>query len=73
LTGYGGREWLRSFIANPDAPEHYGSTDHNAMPAFEKSLSEQEIDLIARWLINDYYMSREKQQSPEKKPAEESP
>jgi ubiquinol-cytochrome c reductase cytochrome b subunit len=60
LTGYGGRAWLRSFIANPDAPEHYGSTGHNAMPAFEKSLTEQEIDLIARWLIDDYYLPQER-------------
>lgn len=73
LTGYGGRAWLRSFIANPGAPEHYGSTEHNAMPAFEKSLREQEIDLIARWLIGDYYKSKEQTQTPEQIPAAGQP
>ncbi|HSG69015.1 MAG TPA: cytochrome b N-terminal domain-containing protein [Planctomycetaceae bacterium] len=73
LTGYGGRAWLRSFIANPGAPEHYGSTEHNAMPAFEKSLREQEIDLIARWLIGDYYKSKEQPQAPEQIPAAGQP
>ena len=70
LTGYGSRAWLRSFIANPDASEHYGNTGHNAMPAFEKSLSEREIDLIARWLISDYYKSDDKEPSIEAVEAE---
>jgi quinol-cytochrome oxidoreductase complex cytochrome b subunit/mono/diheme cytochrome c family protein len=74
LTGYGGRAWLRHFIADPGAPENYGSTDgHNAMPSFGKSLSEPEIDLIARWLIFDYYINKEKAGSPEQGQESEQP
>ena len=57
LTGYGGEEWLKSFISNPAAEEHYGYGDKNAMPAFEDSLSERDLNLLVKWMINDYYKS----------------
>lgn len=30
------------------------------MPAFEDSLPERELDLLVRWMLNDYYVSAEK-------------
>ena len=53
LTGYGSSDWLQAFIANPSS--HYGDT--NAMPGFSGQLSPQELELIARWLAEDYYQS----------------
>jgi len=60
LTGYAGQEWLKSFISNPGTEQHYGYGDKNAMPAFEDSLPERELDLLVRWMLNDYYVSAEK-------------
>lgn len=58
LTGYASRAWLESFIKNPAAPEHYGyEEDMNAMPAFETQLTEQELELLVRWMVGDYYRS----------------
>jgi ubiquinol-cytochrome c reductase cytochrome b subunit len=55
LTGYASKEWLRSFIKNPATKEHYGFTaGHNAMPGFETQLTEQELELLIRWMLHDY-------------------
>lgn len=51
LTGYGGVNWLRSFVADPAA--YYD--DHNAMPAFATQLTEHEMDMVVRWMAGDYY------------------
>jgi mono/diheme cytochrome c family protein len=51
LTGYGGKDWLKQMLLNPDA--HYGET--NAMPAFHGQLSDHELDMITRWIVGDYY------------------
>jgi ubiquinol-cytochrome c reductase cytochrome b subunit len=51
LTGYGGVNWLRSFVANP--AEVYG--EHNAMPEFASQLTEHELDMVVRWMAGDYY------------------
>ncbi len=53
LTGYGGADWLRRFIADPGLPTNYG--EHNHMPAFKTQISERELDLLVRWLTGDYY------------------
>jgi ubiquinol-cytochrome c reductase cytochrome b subunit len=54
LTGYGSTSWLKSFISNPQA--HYAGGDgNNAMPAFADQLSEHELELLARWLSENYY------------------
>ena len=53
LTGYGSEDWLRSFISNPGAEEHYG--EQNAMPAFAERLSPEQLDLLVRWLRQDWY------------------
>lgn len=58
LTNYGGNEWLRAFIADPQS--HYaGEYGNNAMPAFAEQLSPLEIDLLARWMTGDYYLPEE--------------
>lgn len=51
LTGYGGREWLRSFISDPAAM--YGA--NNAMPAFGNQLTPHEMEMLVRWMVGDYY------------------
>lgn len=51
LTGYGGREWLRSFISDPAAV--YGA--NNAMPAFGNQLTPHEMEMLVRWMVGDYY------------------
>jgi len=56
LTGYGSREWLVKFLANPAHPNFYG--DHNdRMPAFgeKQILDAQSIGLLADWLRGDWY------------------
>lgn len=56
LTNYGGVDWLKAFIANPQA--HYaGDSGNNAMPAFADQLSPHELDMLARWLAGDYYVA----------------
>lgn len=58
LTGYGGVDWLKKFIADPQA--HYaGDSGNNAMPAFGEQLSAQELEMVARWLARDYYVPAE--------------
>jgi ubiquinol-cytochrome c reductase cytochrome b subunit len=55
LAGYGSREWLTSFIANPEHGRFYGKgNDH--MPRFgeDKVLSAPDIALIADWLRGDW-------------------
>ncbi len=58
LSRYGSQDWLTQMLLNPDA--HYG--DSNAMPAFHGQLSDQELKMISRWIVGDYY-----------KPLKESP
>jgi len=72
LTGYAGEAWLKSFISNPGAEKHYGYGDKNAMPAFEDSLTERELDLLVRWMIHDYYVADESSHS-EAHPEQEHP
>ncbi|MEZ6068511.1 MAG: cytochrome b N-terminal domain-containing protein [Planctomycetaceae bacterium] len=59
LTGYMGAEWIEKFIANPAdyyRGEYYGGdVSSNAMPAFGEQLSEHDRQMIARWLVGDYY------------------
>ncbi|QDT52980.1 Menaquinol-cytochrome c reductase cytochrome b subunit [Caulifigura coniformis] len=62
LTGYGGKDWLKQMLLNPDA--HYGES--NAMPAFHGQLSDHELDMITRWIIGEYYL-------PPEEPTKESP
>ena len=56
LTGYGSREWLVAFISNPGHGRFYGERN-DRMPAYldEKSLTPQEIGLVADWLRGEWY------------------
>lgn len=54
LTGYGSQQAMREFIKNPGLEKHYGYDDKNAMPAFESQLTEDELDLLVRWMVGDY-------------------
>lgn len=58
LTGYGGETWLRAFIADPGADKFYGTTT-NAMPAFADQLTEQDFELLVRWLSGNNALVRD--------------
>ncbi len=57
LTGYGSREWLRAFIADPAHARFFGE-NNDRMPSYipEKSLSEKEIGLVADWLRGEWFV-----------------
>lgn len=58
LTGYGGTQWLKDFIADPQS--HYaGEFGNNAMPGFAQQLSPQQLEMVARWLARDYHGAEE--------------
>ncbi len=59
LTGYGSREWLVAFITNPEHERFYGDRN-DRMPAFgeEKSLTSQEIGLVADWIRGEWYVPK---------------
>ena len=52
LTGYAGYDWLKEFIKNPAHGDFYG--ENNLMPAFETKLTEEQIELLVRWMVGDY-------------------
>lgn len=55
LTGYGSRDWLIAFIADPSAEAHYGKRN-DRMPEFGQGiLSETEIGFLADWLRGDWF------------------
>lgn len=54
LTGYAGQDWLKKFIADPQA--HYaGESGNNAMPGFKDQLSPKDLDMLVKYLTGDYY------------------
>jgi mono/diheme cytochrome c family protein len=53
LTGYGSAAWLKAFINNPGGHLQYPSS--NTMPAYDKVLTPEEIDLLVRWMVGNYY------------------
>lgn len=56
MAKYGSATWLRDFIRNPGAARHYG--EKNQMPAYAvEKLSDQELDLLVRWMTGDYLPS----------------
>ncbi len=58
LTGYAGHDWLKRFLRTPGHPDFYG--DNNAMLAFDTlRLSEEELDLLVKWMTDDYYRAEE--------------
>jgi ubiquinol-cytochrome c reductase cytochrome b subunit len=55
LTGYGSRDWLVAYLADPAHPRFYGK-DNDRMPAFGASgrLSPHDLGLLADWLRGDW-------------------
>ncbi len=62
LTGYGSRDWLANFIANPEHESFYPETN-DRMPAFAPNaespttnrLSPSELELLVSWLRGEWY------------------
>jgi ubiquinol-cytochrome c reductase cytochrome b subunit len=56
LTGFGSREWLTAFIADPAHPRFFGA-NNDKMPSFGKEgrLTPAEIGLLADWLRGEWY------------------
>ena len=52
LSGYGSAAWLKSFLSNPGAGQHYAGK--NQMPAYAKRMTPSELQLLVRWLTGDY-------------------
>lgn len=52
MKGYGSLEWLTLMIAEPDHETRYRAAgrERARMPRFREKLSEQEIELLARWV-----------------------
>jgi ubiquinol-cytochrome c reductase cytochrome b subunit len=53
LTGYASEEWLRDFLLNPGAKQHYG--ERNAMPSYKDRMSEKDLDILLRWMRHRWY------------------
>jgi ubiquinol-cytochrome c reductase cytochrome b subunit len=74
LVNYGSKEWLKSFLADPGNARHYG--DKNRMPKFEGRFTDQELDLLVRWMRKDYLpteLGPDKVQEPSLGAAAETP
>ncbi|TWT55838.1 Menaquinol-cytochrome c reductase cytochrome b subunit [Thalassoglobus neptunius] len=55
LTGYGGTEWVLQMVADPQA--HYaGEYGNNAMPGFADQMTHQELEMVSKWLAEDFYV-----------------
>jgi ubiquinol-cytochrome c reductase cytochrome b subunit len=54
LTGWGSREWLVGIIADPTHERFYGDSN-DRMPAFEKTMSREQIGILADWLRGQWY------------------
>ncbi|MDB4691133.1 cytochrome b N-terminal domain-containing protein [Verrucomicrobia bacterium] len=56
LTGYGSREWMKSFISDPGQKRFYGE-NNDRMPSFltEGILTPTEIGLLVDWLRQDWF------------------
>jgi ubiquinol-cytochrome c reductase cytochrome b subunit len=54
LTGYGSKQWLAEIVGNPAHPKFYGE-NNDRMPAYEKTLSPQQIELLVRFLRGEWY------------------
>jgi ubiquinol-cytochrome c reductase cytochrome b subunit len=58
LTGWAGREWLVGIIANPTHERFYGDSN-DRMPAFEKSMPREQIEILAAWMRGEWYRGAE--------------
>jgi len=54
LTGWAGRDWLVGIIADPTHERFYGDSN-DRMPAFQKAMPREQIEILADWLRGDWY------------------
>lgn len=52
INQYLSKAWLIDFIKDAGHDQFYGS--RNRMPAFRGKLSDDELQLLVRWLVGDY-------------------
>lgn len=53
LTGLYSKAWLKDFLSHPARSQHYAAK--NQMPGFADRLSDEELDLLVRWMLKDYH------------------
>jgi ubiquinol-cytochrome c reductase cytochrome b subunit len=55
LTDFASKAWLVAFISDPSHPRFFGDKN-DRMPSFgkDKTLSEQEIGIVADWLRGEW-------------------
>ena len=56
LAKYASLAWLKDFIRHPDAARHYGAKNQMVVYSSQK-LSDENLDLLVRWMTNDYTAS----------------
>jgi ubiquinol-cytochrome c reductase cytochrome b subunit len=54
LTGWAGRDWLVGIIADPTHERFYGDSN-DRMPAFEKAMPREQIEILADWMRGRWY------------------
>jgi ubiquinol-cytochrome c reductase cytochrome b subunit len=53
LAEYGSAKWLKAFISDPGSDQFYGAKNH--MPAYADKMNERDLDLLVRWMTDDYH------------------
>lgn len=53
LTNYASEEWLRKFLLDPGAPQHYGT--RNAMPPYKDRMSDKDLDILLKWMQHRWF------------------
>ncbi len=53
MAKYGSATWLKDFIRNPGAARHYGARNQMTASTPQK-LSDTDLDLLIRWMTNDF-------------------
>lgn len=53
MAKYGSATWLKDFIRNPGAARHYGARNQMTASTPQK-LSDTDLDLLVRWMTNDF-------------------
>lgn len=51
LTGYASYDWTRRMMREPEHVDLYGR--RNQMPSVKTQLTDTQVDVLARWLVND--------------------
>ncbi len=65
LSTYGSATWLKAFLGDPGTEQFYGLKNH--MPAYGDRLTEDELDLLVRWMLRDYGTPTEVHDYPSRK------